>query len=63
VHAPTPEQAPVQPAKRDPGAGSAVSWTIVPRLKLPSQSVPHEMPEGWEVTVPWPLPDLLTLTA
>jgi hypothetical protein len=60
VHAPVPEQAPPQPAKVEPAAGVAVSVTEVPWPYVSAQSAPQLMPAGEEVTVPLPVPDLVT---
>ena len=51
---------PVQPAKTDPEAGSAVSATVVPPENDRPQVVPQLMPLGLLVTVPLPLPFLVT---
>jgi hypothetical protein len=49
------EQAPLQPAKRDPAAGAAVSVTFVPGLQSDEQLGGHAIP-GWSlVTVPAPV--------
>ena len=58
-----PVQAPLQPVKIDPAAGAAVSVTTVPVVKEVEQVAPQEMPAGALVTVPLPLPDLVTLSA
>src|SRR5262245_6546434 len=51
------EQAPLQPANRDPAAGAAVSVTFVPGLQSDEQLGGHAIP-GWSlVTVP--VPELL----
>jgi hypothetical protein len=52
-----PEQAaPLQPAKADPGAATAVKAIAVPELKLALQVAPQLMPAGELVTVPEPAP-------
>lgn len=56
-----PVQAPLQPAKLLPDAGTAVRVTDVPLTKSAPQVVPQAMPAGAEVTVPAPLPSLTTL--
>ena len=55
-----PVQAPLQPAKVEPLAAAAVSVTEVPLEKLALQVLPQLMPVGVEVTVPAPLPALVT---
>jgi hypothetical protein len=58
---PVPEQpAPLQPANVEPAVGAAVSVTVVPWPKLAEQVPPHEMPPGLDVTVPAPVPALVT---
>ena len=62
--APVPLQAPLQAASRDPVAGAAVNVTMVPEGKLAVHVVPtglHEMPAGLLVTVPVPVPPVLTV--
>jgi len=61
--APVPEQAPLQPAKVEPAAAEATSLTfvkLVPNAYCSLQSLPQSMPGGEDVTVPLPVPDLLT---
>src|SRR5439155_1084774 len=58
-----PVQLPVQPVKIDPAAGAAVSVTTVPVVNEVEQVAPQEMPVGALVTVPLPLPDLVTSSA
>src|ERR1700682_3338472 len=55
-----PEQAPLHPAKTEPAAGVAVSVTVVPLAKLAEQVAPQLIPPTLLVTVPVPLPCLLT---
>src|SRR3984957_16340247 len=59
--APVPVHAPLQPVKVDPAAALAVSVTTVPLLKLALQVVPQLIPVGLLVTVPVPVPALVTL--
>jgi hypothetical protein len=56
-----PEQAPLQPANVDGGVGVAVSLTIVSKAKSKKQVEPQLMPVGKLVTVPLPVPALLTV--
>jgi len=57
-----PEQPPpLQPLKVEPAAGAAVSVTAVPLGKLAEQVAPQVMPAGELVTVPLPVPALLTV--
>ena len=64
VQAPAPEHPPpLQPLKIDPESGVAVSVTAVPLVKFVVQFVPHAMPAGVLVTVPLPVPALVTVRA
>src|SRR5207249_2757507 len=64
VQAPVPEQLPpLQPVKVEPAAGVAVSVTAVPLAKLAVHVAPQVMPAGALVTVPLPVPALLTVSA
>jgi len=64
VQAPVPEQPPpLQPPKVEPAAGAAVSVTAVPLGKLATHVAPQVMPTGELVTVPLPVPALLTVSA
>src|SRR5207245_4003234 len=64
VQAAVPEQPPpLQPAKVEPAAGVAVSVTAVPLVKLAEQVTPQLIPTGALVTVPLPVPALLTVSA
>src|SRR5690242_12249886 len=58
VQMPVPEQAPVQPAKTEPGSATAVSITVPLPPKVAAHDCPQERPAGDEVTVPEPPPDL-----
>jgi hypothetical protein len=61
VQEPVPVQPPpLQPAKRDPEAGTAVSVTVVPPENDREHVVPQLMPLGLLVTVPLPDPFLVT---
>src|SRR5207247_631336 len=61
---PVPEQPlPLQPLKAEPAAGVAVSVTAVPLAKLAAQVTPQLIPTGALVTVPLPVPALLTVSA
>jgi hypothetical protein len=55
-----PLQAPLQPMKVDVLSGTALSVTLLPAAKFCAQSLPQLMPAGEELTVPTPLPLLLT---
>jgi hypothetical protein len=58
---PVPVQLPpLQPANADPAAGTAVSVTVVPPENDREQVVPQLMPLGLLVTVPLPVPFLVT---
>src|SRR2546428_8534928 len=48
---------------KDPAAGEAVSVTPVPLVTLAEQVAPQVMPAGELVTVPLPVPALLTVSA
>src|SRR6266550_3954752 len=64
VQAPVPEHPPpLQPVKVEPAAGVAVSVTTVPLAKLAEQVAPQVIPAGELVTVPLPVPALLTVSA
>lgn len=58
---PLPEQAPDQREKTEPAAGAATSATLVPYRKLREQIEPQLIPRGFELTLPEPVPDLLTV--
>jgi hypothetical protein len=55
-----PEQAPVQFVKVDPALAAAVKVTLAFWLKLAEQVAPQLMPAGELVTVPAPVPALVT---
>src|SRR2546422_11344960 len=64
VQAAVPEQPPpLQPPKIDPESGMAVNVTAVPLAKFVVQFAPHAMPAGVLVTVPLPVPALVTVRA
>src|SRR5262245_61996149 len=63
VQAAVPVHAPLQPANVEPLAAAGVSVTDAPLLKFALQVVPQLMPEGEDVTVPLPVPFLLTESA
>jgi hypothetical protein len=54
--------APLHPLNVDPLAGVAVSVTAVPVAYASEQSAPHVMPAGLLVTVPAPVPCLVTVS-
>jgi hypothetical protein len=60
AHVPVPEHAPLQPAKVEPAAGAAVRVTAVPGVKDCEQLAPQLIPAGLLVTVPVPVPLLVT---
>ena len=61
VQEPVPVQPPpLQPAKTEPEAGTAVSVTVAPPENDREQVVPQLMPLGLLVTVPLPAPFLVT---
>jgi len=57
---PHPEQSPPQPAKVESEAGVAVRVTPLPDVKVSEQSAPQSIPDGLLVTVPEPVPALVT---
>ena len=57
-----PEQPLDHPAKTDPPAAVAVNVTTVPVLYIAVQSAPQLIPAGEEVTVPLPVPALVTVS-
>ena len=58
-----PLQAPLQPPNVEPLAAAAMSVTDAPLLKFALQVLPQLMPDGDEVTVPLPLPLLVSVSA
>jgi hypothetical protein len=56
-----PVQLPLQPVKLEPPADAAVRVTTVPVVNEAEQAVPQEIPAGELVTVPLPVPDLVTV--
>jgi len=61
LQVPVPVQPPLQPANSEPAAGAAVNVTAAPLANAAEQVAPHEMPLGALVTVPAPVPALLTV--
>src|ERR1051325_7117846 len=61
VQVPVPVQAPLQPANVEPLAAAAVRVTEVPLAKLALHVLPQLIPAGDEVTVPVPVPALVTV--
>jgi hypothetical protein len=59
---PVPLQAPLHPVKVDPLAGLAVNTTFVPDAKVAEHWLPQAMPLGRLVTVPLPVPFLVTVS-
>lgn len=62
VQASVPLQAPPQPANADPSDGEAASVTVVPATKPFEQVAPQSIPAGALVTVPGPVPPLVTVS-
>src|SRR5213592_4212631 len=64
MQVPVPEQPPpLQPVKVELASGVAVSVTAVPPVNEAEQAAPQEIPEGALLTVPLPVPVLVTLRA
>ena len=62
IHEPVPLQPPpLQPVNVEPPVGAAVKATVLPLGKSAAQVVPQDIPLGLLVTVPVPVPDLLTV--
>ena len=61
LHAPVPVHVPCQPAKALPKSGLVVSVTTVALAKSAPHVPPHVIPAGDDVTVPVPVPPLLTV--
>jgi len=61
VQAPLPEQAPPQLTNDEPAAAAAFKATEVPASNWCEQVAPQLMPAGVEVTVPLPVPCLVTV--
>jgi hypothetical protein len=63
VQGPAPEQPPpLQPVNAEPAAGAAVRVTAVPLANEAAHVAPQAMPVGALVTVPVPVPDLVTVS-
>jgi hypothetical protein len=63
AHVPVPEQPPpLQPENPDPVLGAAMSVTVVVVAKLLEQIDPQVIPAGTLVTVPLPVPILVTVS-
>ena len=60
VTVPVVEQSPPQFVNVEPVPAEAVSVTAVPEAYGSEQSAPQLIPAGLEVTVPEPVPDLVT---
>jgi hypothetical protein len=58
-----PEQPPPHPAKMDPEAGAAVRVTTAPLLKFAEQVTPQLIDPSLLVTVPDPVPCLVTVSS
>jgi hypothetical protein len=63
VQVDVPVHAPLQPAKLEPLAAAAVSVTEAPLAKFALHVAPQLMPPVFDVTVPEPVPFLLTVNA
>jgi hypothetical protein len=63
VQLPVPVHAPLQPVNAEVASGVAVKVTTVPVVKVAEQVAPQLMPGGFEVTVPPPVPPVVTLRA
>jgi hypothetical protein len=61
VAVPAEAHAPIHPWKTEPVAGDATSVTLLPLAKLAEQVVPQLTPAGVLVTVPVPVPYLVTV--
>jgi len=61
LQAPVPEHAPPQPVSVRFAPGVAVSATVVPSANSALQAPRQLMPTGWEVTVPPPVTDTLSV--
>jgi hypothetical protein len=62
VTEPVAQPVPLQPAKTDPAAGMAFKVTMTPLLTVVEQVVPQLIPTGELVTVPLPVPALLSMS-
>jgi len=63
THVPVPEQPlPLQPANVESPPAAAASVTLVPERKLALHAWPQSIPEGLLLTVPLPVPILLTVS-
>src|SRR3989344_270317 len=60
VHVPVPVHAPDHPANVESVFAAAVNVTLVPELYEAEQVVPQLIPEGLLVTIPDPVPALVT---
>ena len=62
THVPVPEQAPDQPVNDEPPAAAAFNVTVVPTSYTALQVAPQLIPAGALVTLPEPLPALVTVS-
>src|SRR5512133_2153120 len=60
-HAPLPVHAPVHSLNTKPASGVAARVTTLPTAKSKRHEVPHAIPPGALVTVPVPLPPVVTV--
>src|ERR687885_594763 len=59
---PVPVQSPLQPEKIEPASAVAPRVTVVPSVKSAEQARPQEIPAGSLLTVPEPVPSLVTVS-
>ena len=63
LHVAVPVHAPVHALNVEPDVAAADNVTLVPELNDAEQVAPHEIPAGALVTVPKPVPALVTFNA
>ena len=62
LQVPVPVQLPLQPVKVEPAASATVKLTVAPLVNEAAHVVPQEMPAGALVTVPPPVPALVSVS-
>ncbi len=62
THVPVPKHTPSNQIKVEPASGVAVSVTTFPALYVAAQVAPQFIPPASLVTVPVPVPDLVTVS-